>query len=101
MDPTTPTFAGWADIGDLITGMAVMVGLVVFFSTNMLIGHVFIPSLVATSHIPEKMQKLRPVFYVLAGVSAAATIFVLTIVIDRAGVIRDIYETFWIDGELG
>ena len=27
-----------------------------------------------------------------------ATIFVLTIVIDRAGVIRDIYETFWIDG---
>tara|TARA_Y100000758_G_scaffold188569_1_gene134377 strand:- start:503 stop:808 length:306 start_codon:yes stop_codon:yes gene_type:complete len=98
VDPTTPTFAAWADIGDLITGMAVMVGLVVFFSTNMLIGHIFIPSLVASSHIPEKLQKVRPVFYALAVISFAATIFVLTIVIDRAGVIRDIYETFWIDG---
>ena len=98
MDPTTPTVAAWADIGDLITGMAVMVGLVVFFSTNMLIGHVFIPSLVASSHIPEKLEKVRPVFYALAVISFAATIFVLTIVIDRAGVIRDIYDTFWIDG---
>jgi hypothetical protein len=53
---------------------------------------------VASYHIPEKLQKVRPVFYTLAVISAIATIFVLTIVIDRAGVIRDVYETFWIDG---
>ena len=101
MDPTAPTIAEWGKISDFVTGMTVMVGLVIFFATNVLIGHIFIPSLVASSHIPEKLQKTRPAFYALAVISAAATIFVLTIVIDRAGVIRDIYETFWIDGGLG
>lgn len=101
MDPTTPTLADWGNISDLVTGMTVMVGLVIFFATNLIIGHIFIPSLVASSHIPEKMQKVRPALYALAIISFVATIFVLTIVIDRAGVIRDVYETFWIDGGLG
>ena len=100
MDPTTPTFADWGNINDIVLGMTVMVALVVSMATNMIIGHIFIPSLVASSHIPEKMQKARPAFYALAIISFAATIFVLTIVIDRAGVIRDVYETFWIDGGL-
>ncbi len=101
MDPTTPTIADWGDISDLITGMAVMVGLVVLFATNMIIGHIVIPSMVASSHISEKFQKVRPACYALALIFAVATIYVLTIVIDRAGVIRNIYETFWIDGGLG
>ena len=100
MDPAGLANFEWSEISKLLINLWIMVALVVFFATNLIIGHIFIPSLVASSHIPEKMQKARPAFYALAIISFAATIFVLTIVIDRAGVIREIYETFWIDGGL-
>jgi hypothetical protein len=73
-----------------------MVALVVFMATNVLIGLIFIPSLVASSHLPDRVQKVRPFFYGLAIVSFALTIVVLVQVIALSDVIKRIYESYWI-----
>ena len=96
MDPAPLANPEWLDIGKLLTALWGMVALVVFLATNVLIGHIFIPSLVASGHIPEQAQKTRPVFYVLALASFGATLFLLSEVVDLAGVLRIIWEDFWI-----
>ena len=101
MDPAPLAIAEWTDIGRLITNLWIMVALVVFMATNVIIGLMFIPSLVATHHIPARVAKARPLFYVLAVASFGLTIVYLVQVIDRSSVIRSIYETFWIDGGVG
>jgi uncharacterized membrane protein len=101
MDPSPLAIAEWTDISSLITNLGIMVGLVVFMATNALIGLIFIPSLVASYHIPAKVQKIRPLFYGLAIVSFVLTVVVLVQVIALSDVISRIYDTYWIDGGLG
>ena len=101
MDPTPLATAEWTAIGKLITNLWIMVALVVFMATNVIIGLMFIPSLVASHQLPASVQKSRPLFYALAVVSFALTLVFLAQTVDRAGVIRSIYETFWIDGGVG
>ena len=96
MDPSTLSQADWTDIGDLLTNLWITVGLVVIFATNMLIGLIAIPSLAQTHHIPEKTQKLRPLFYVAAVISFGLAMFFLSRAADEAGVIRSIWERYWI-----
>ena len=52
----------------------------------------------ASHHLPSSLQKARIGFYALGIAGFAATLFVLTMAIDAAGVIADIFETYWIDG---
>ena len=80
-----------------------MVGMIVLFATNMLIGHVFVPSLVASRHLPDSCSRVRGVFYALAMISFAAFVFFLIRAIDVAvlsndgnGVIDRIFPKFWI-----
>ena len=98
MDPTPLTSSEWSELGKVLTSMWLMVALVIFFCTNLLVGHILIPSLVASHHLPPSLQKARVGFYALAIAGFAATLFVLTMAIDAAGVIADIFETYWIDG---
>jgi hypothetical protein len=96
MDPVALTGPQWTDIGDLLTRLWVVVGLVVFIATNMLIGHILIPSLVASSHLPMELQKTRPVFYLLATMGGAATVFVLFQVVTLARVLDSFWPDYWI-----
>ena len=98
MDPTPLTSSEWSEIGKVLTSMWLMVALVIFFCTNLLVGHILIPSLVASHHLPDSLQRARIGFYALGIAGFAATLFVLTMAIDAAGVIADIFETYWIDG---
>ena len=60
MDPTPLATAEWTAIGKLITNLWIMVALVVFMATNVIIGLMFIPSLVASHQLPASVQKSRP-----------------------------------------
>ena len=96
MDPAGLSGVEWTDIDRLITGLWLMMGLVLFFVTNLLIGLVFIPSLVSSYHLPSAAEKARPVFYVLGLASFAAAIGLLVRVVDLADVIDRIYPDYWI-----
>ena len=96
MDPAPLANNEWTEIGKLLTHLWISVGLVVFMATNLLVGHVFIPSLVASSHIPDMAQKSRPIFYALAILSSAAVVYVFIEIVELADVIRNIWPDYWI-----
>ena len=60
MDPVSLFSNEWSEIGKLLTSLWIMVGLIVFVAANALISLIFIPSLVATFHLPPVAQKTRP-----------------------------------------
>ncbi len=96
MDPTGLTNPEWTEIGDLLTNLWMIVASVIFLSTNIIIGHIFIPSLVASSQMPESAQRARPVFYVLALIGFGVGLFLMFQVIDLAGVLDRIWDDYWI-----
>ncbi len=96
MDPTALGPSEWSEVSKLLINLWFVVLFVVIFATNMLLGHNFIPSLVASGHVPASLQRVRPLFYALAIASFCAAIYFLVQVIDYAGVLRRIYESFWI-----
>ena len=98
MDPAPLTNFEWTEINRLLTNLWIMVALVIFFSTNLLVGHILIPSLVASYDLPSSIQKTRPGFYILALAGFIAVIGVLVVTIDIADVIPTIFDTYWIDG---
>ena len=89
MDPAHLGPAEWAEIGKLVTNLWFMVGMIVLFATNMLIGHVFVPSLVASRHLPDSCSRVRGVFYALAIISFAVFVFFLIRAIDVAVLSND------------
>ena len=96
MDPAGLLSYEWSEIGKLLTSLWIMVGLIVFVATNVLISLIFIPSLVASFHLPPMAQKTRPLFYALAIASLALAVVVLIRFIDQSDVIARIYEDYWI-----
>ena len=98
MDPTPLGSAEWTDIGSLVRNLWLIVALVIFFATNIIVGQIFIPSLVASHQLPVSLSKTRPVFLVLAVVSIGLAIVVLAQTIALSDVLGRIYDTYWIDG---
>ena len=96
MDPAALGPSEWSEISKLLINLWLVVLFVVIFATNMLLGHGFIPSLVASGDVPSTVQRVRPVFYAFAIASFCAAIYFLVQVIDYAGVLRRIYESYWI-----
>lgn len=96
IDPAPLSIIEWTEIGKILTHLWITVGLVVFIATNLLVGHIFIPSLVASGHIPGMAQRSRPAFYALAILSFAAVIYVFIRIVDLSEVIRLIWDDFWI-----
>ena len=96
MDPAPIGSSEWSEIGRLLTDLWIVVLFIVLFATNMLFGHNFIPSLVASGHIQRSWQKARAPFYALAVVSFGLALFFLSRVVDFAGVLRDFWSDYWI-----
>ena len=97
MDPAALGNSEWADIGKLLTNLWIVVALIVFIATNILVGHIFIPSLVATHDLPASVQKTRPLFYAVAIISLGIAIYVFSVVVDLADVLSRFYDIYWID----
>jgi hypothetical protein len=100
MDPTPLGYAEWTDIGGLLRNLWLIVALIIFFATNIIVGQIFIPSLVASHQLPVSLSQARPVFLVLAVVSFGLAVIVLAQTIALADVLERIYDTYWIDGGL-
>lgn len=96
MDPAALGGTEWSEIGKLLSNLWVVVLFILLFATNMLFGHNFIPSLVATRDIPDSWQKSRPAFYALALVCFALALFFLSHVVDNSGVLRRFWADYWI-----
>lgn len=96
MDPAALANPEWTDIGNLLTNLWLIVGLIVLVATNVLIGHIFIPSLVESRDIPDIAQKTRPVFYGLSVVAFGVAVYLLTQVISQADVLKRFWDSYWI-----
>ena len=96
MDPSALYGAEWTEVNNLLSSLWLVVGLVLFFVTNLIVGLVFIPSLVSSYHVPSKAHNARPVFYFLALASFAAASALFVRVVDIAGLIEDLYANYWI-----
>ena len=96
MDPTGLSTSEWSDIGRLLTYLWIVVALVASFSINMLIGHVFIPSLVSSFHLPGFLDKIRPAFYTLAVISLGVAVLVFVQALGLFGVLERIWDDYWI-----
>ena len=96
MDPSAITSPLWDDIGKLLISLWAVVLLIVLFATNMLIGHNFLPSLLATRDVPQSFQKTRPAFYALALICFGGAMYFLSRVVDFAGVLRGFWADYWI-----
>ena len=97
MDPVTLGPETWASIGDVLSTLWLVVLFIVLFAANMIIGHNLIPSFYASGHIPESLQKSRPIFYALAIISfILALVFLGQVVGDANGTLRMFWDRFWI-----
>ena len=96
MDPAAIGDLQWSEIGKLLTNLWVVVLLVILSATNILLGHNFIPSLLATGDLPASAQKARPVLYLLAIACFGLALFFLAQTVSLAGVLRDFWASYWI-----
>lgn len=69
---------------------------VVLFASNMILGHILIPSFVMSGHISERFSKARPPLYALAIICFAVAMFFIYRAIVLAGVLRDFWPDYWI-----
>ena len=96
MDPNVIGPDSWSELGSLLRSLWLAVLFIVLFASNMILGHITIPSFVMSGHIPESWRKARPPLYVLAVVSFVLAMFFLSRAVDYAGVLRNFWPDYWI-----
>ncbi len=96
VDPQIITSSQWQDVGSFLVYSWAFVFLLPSFAGNLLIAHSLIPSLAITGHVGPRVSRVRPVFYALAVIFGLATIWSLVQIVDRSGVLVDIYPKVWI-----
>ena len=96
MDPVALGLTEWTELGKLLTSLWVVVLFVVLFAFNMIIGHNFLPSFVASGHLPAVWQKVRLFFYVSGFACFAIAVFFFVRVVDLASVLGTFWSDYWI-----
>lgn len=96
MDPVVLTSPQWIEIDNLLFSTWCLLGSVVLFAANMLAGHVMIPSLVASLHLPRIAQKARPFFYGVGFLALGYALIDGYRIIGYSGVLADIWPDYWI-----
>ena len=96
MDPRVIGPESWSELGSLLKSLWLTVLFIVLFASNMILGHIMIPSFVMSGHIPESWRKARPPLYILAVVSFVIAMFFLSRAVDFAGVLRNFWPDYWI-----
>ncbi len=98
MDPATLSNAEWTGIANLLTNLWVMLLLIIVIGSLYLTAHAFIPSLVASRHLPESFGRTRTPTYVLMFICILAYFAYVGLAIGESGVLGDIFDTYWIKG---
>jgi hypothetical protein len=98
MDPATLTNAEWTGIANLLTNLWVMLLLIIIIGSLYLTAHAFIPSLVASRHLPESFARTRTPTYVLMFIGIAVYFFFVASAVSDSGVLGDIFPSYWIKG---
>lgn len=100
MEPTIDPFvigaASWRELGSLMMSLWGAVLFVILFASNMIVGHILIPSFVMSGHISDRFQRFRPPLYALAVICFAVAMFFIYRAIVFAGVLRDFWPDYWI-----
>ena len=97
MDPNVLFNSEWAEIGKSLTFLWAAAFCVILGSGNILLGHVILPSLIDSYHIPKSLQKARLMFYAIAiAIYAAAAWLIIQFVIGSNNVISRFWNDYWI-----
>lgn len=96
IDPHVIGIESWSELGSLLRSLWLVVLFIVLFASNMILGHIMIPSFVMSGHVPESFSKARPPLYVLAVLCFAVAMFFLSRAVDFAGVLRNFWPDYWI-----
>ena len=91
-DPKALTDANWHDIHIWLQWLWIYVPIVFTFALTMLAAHAFIPSLVATGHLPATANRLRLPLTAFALVLLAAAVVMMVLVIDSTLNVERFYD---------
>lgn len=93
MDPSALGHIEWAEMGQLLISLWVVVLFIVLFAANIIVGHNFLPSFVMSGHVPQYFHKVRIAFYAFAFICLAIAVFFFIRVVGQA----DVLKRFWPD----
>ncbi len=95
-DPKALTSANWDDIHIWLQWLWIYVPLIFTFALTMLVAHAFIPSLVATRHLPAGANRLRIPLTGFAVVVLAAAVVMMVFVINSTLDVEKFYDRYLI-----
>ena len=95
MDPEYINSASWREIGNFLTFIWLILLFNVGFGFNFLMAHAIIPSLVTTGHLPQRLNRVRRIFYGGAFAALALSAFAVSRVAVEARLLEDIWGRFW------
>jgi hypothetical protein len=96
-DPSYITHANWADLGNLLVFLWLLVVVVIGFAGSTLLAHGIIPSLAASGDLPDqRLLKLRPLLYAGAFILLVLVGVLMGLIIPQVDVLGDIYERWWV-----
>jgi len=94
MDPNVLLNSEWSEIGKSLTFLWAAAFCVILASGNMLLGHIILPSLIDSYHIPKSLQKTRALFYFVSiAIYAVAAWLIIQFLIGS----KDVISRFWND----
>ena len=96
MDPEFATNPLWTDIGKLLTLLWVFLFLVIIFAANLILGHILIPSLVATKHLPQRALKLRPALYGASVLAFMGVVVIIALMTDLAHTLENFFPKWFL-----
>ena len=95
-DPAAVTAFDWSEIGNWMHWFWAYSFTIVVLALTFLTAHAIIPSLVASSHIPEKFLKLRPPMYLGVVVILGVAMMFLAWTVNNSYLLERVYNRFWI-----
>ncbi len=96
MDPAFVTNDIWHDISGMLRFLWVYVLFIIGFAFNLLIAHAIIPSLVGSGQVSERIEKLRPAFYLASAVLLVFALAALVTSLLQVDVVADVLNRWWI-----
>lgn len=82
----------WDDLNQSLLYLALLHLTVVAFAGSILLARALIPSLIYTGHAPERLGRLRPVFYGLAALTGVGVVILAYLWISSTGFMYDLYD---------
>lgn len=96
IDPIALGADSWSQLGTLLKSLWLAVLFIVLFASNMILGHILIPSFVDSGHIPDTFRRARPPLYALAILCFAVAMFFISVAIREASVLRNFWPDYWL-----